>query len=101
MMMDQAMSMPRDHHQAKISWRTMRSLVRLNEPDSVRCREKERTTRMPPNDSVAWASMPWRVWRMSRHRGADSADPGAVGEPNGGQEQQRAEQGGANRPMRG
>ena len=66
---DQATSMPRIHHQAKISWRAMRWPLRVKVAASDCWREKERTTRIPPKASVAWESICWRVERMSRKIG--------------------------------
>ena len=66
---DQATSMPRIHHQAKISCRAIRWPLRVNVAASACWREKERTTRIPPNASVACESISWRVLRMSRKIG--------------------------------
>ena len=64
-----AVSTPRIHHQVFNSWRIIRWLLFTKPPASARCRPKARTTRMPPNTSVLWASTVCRVRRTSRNIG--------------------------------
>ena len=67
--MDHEISIPRVHHHASSSLRTSKWFERIQFDDSVRCREKLRTTRAPPKDSVTIASQCCRVPRILRHRG--------------------------------
>ncbi len=66
---DQAISIPRDNHQARSSFLTSKWFDRIQFEASVRCLEKLRTTRAPPNDSVTIASQCCLVPRMERQSG--------------------------------
>ncbi len=65
----QSSSISRDSHQTWSSSRAMKWFSPMNRADSLFCRPKARTTRMPPKTSVVWLSISWRSLRTSRNKG--------------------------------
>ena len=61
--------MSRDSHQTCSSCRLMKWFSPMNRADSLFCRPKARTTRMPPKTSVVSLSISWRCLRTSRKSG--------------------------------
>ena len=78
-MNSQSSSINRESHQTWSSSRAMKWFWPMNRADSLFCRPKARTTRIPPNTSVVWLSISWRSLRTSRNKRADAAVPEQVG----------------------
>ncbi len=91
-MNSQSSSINRDSHQTWSSSRAMKWFSPMNRADSLFCRPKARTTRMPPKTSVVWLSISWRSLRTSRNKRADAAVPEQVGVINARHQQERPQQ---------